>query len=87
MICNNTSNGILNTLQFVLIETGQTSKQRVTIVQTTTNQGFCSKNCHFGSKILSYSTKVTHLKKARFVSHLDMFSEGINLHRTTHLDF
>ena len=39
MICNNMSQGVLNTLQFVLIETGQTSEQRVTIVQTTTNHG------------------------------------------------
>ena len=35
MIYNNASKGVLNTLQFVLIETGQTSEQRVTIVQTT----------------------------------------------------
>ena len=35
MICDNTSKGILSTLQFVLIDTGQTSKQRITIVQTT----------------------------------------------------
>ena len=32
MICNNTSKGVLNTLEFVLVETGQTSEQRVTIV-------------------------------------------------------
>ena len=78
MICNNTSKGILNTLQFVLIETRQTSKQRVTVVQMTTNQGICSKDCHFWSNILSYSTKVTHLKKAHFasLSPLDMFREG-----------
>ena len=65
MICNNTSQGVLNTLQFVLIETGQTSEQRVTIVQTTTNQGICSKDCHFRSEILSNSTEVTHLKGSR----------------------
>ena len=76
MICNNTSKGILNTLPFVLIETGQTSKQKVTVVQMTTNQGICSNDCHFCSKILSYSTKVTHLKKARFASPFDMFREG-----------
>ena len=66
MICINTSKGVLNTLQFVLIETGQTSEQRVTIVQTTTNQGICSKDCHFRSEILSNSTEVAHLKEARF---------------------
>ena len=68
MICNNTSKGVLNTLQFVLIETGQISEQRVTIVQTTTNQGICSKDSNFRSEILSNSTEVTHLKEARFAS-------------------
>ena len=47
MICNNTSKGVLNTLQLVLIETGQTSEQRVTIVQTTTNQGICSNDLDY----------------------------------------
>ena len=75
MICNNTSKGVLNTLQFVLIETGQSAEQRVTIVQTTTNQGICSKDCHFRSEILSNSTEVTHLKEARFASPLDMLRE------------
>ena len=37
--------------------------QRVTVIETTTNQSICSNDCHFWSKILSYSTKVTHLKK------------------------
>ena len=64
MICDNLSKGILDTLQFVLIETLQDSKQRVTVVQTTTNQGICSKNSQFRSKILFYSLKVTHLEKA-----------------------
>ena len=71
MICDSTSKGILNTLQFVLIETCQTSKQRVTIVKTTTNQSISSKDCHFRIKILSYSMKVTHLEKACFGSLLE----------------
>ena len=75
MICNNTSKGVLNTLQFVLIETGQTSEQRVTIVQATTDQGICSKDCNIRSKMLSNSTEVAHLKKARFASPLDMLGE------------
>ena len=74
MICHNTSKGVLNTLHFVLIETRQTSEQRVTIVQTTTNQGIC-KDCHFRSEILSNSTEVMHLKEARFASPLDMLRE------------
>ena len=75
MICNNTSKGVLNTLQFVLIETGQTSEQRVTIVQMTTNQGICSKDCHFRSEILSNSTEVTHLKELYLVlcTWIDLF--------------
>ena len=71
MICNNTSKGILNTLQFVKNETRQTPKQRVTVVQTNTNQGICSSDCHFQSEILSYSTKVMRLEKARFASPLE----------------
>ena len=47
MICNNMSKDILNTLQFVQIEIWQTPKQRVTVVQTATNQGICCKDCHF----------------------------------------
>ena len=88
MICDNTSKGIPSTLQFVLIETWQTSKQRVTKVQTTTNQGICSKDCHLGSKILSYSTKVRYLEKVCFVSLLDLFREGkccIKPHTVNHI--
>ena len=73
MICDNMSKGILNTLQFVLIETCETSKQTVTIVQTTTNEGIYNKDYHIIRKILSYAVKVMHLEKAHFASLLDMF--------------
>ena len=50
-------------------------QNRVTVVQTTTNQGICSKDNHFLSKILSNSTKVIHHEEAGFTSILNMFWE------------
>ena len=49
MICNNTSKGVLNTLQFVLIETGQTSEQRVTMSPL----GFEPSLAHFDRQLVT----------------------------------
>ena len=67
MICNNMYNSILNTLQLVQIKTSQFSEQRVTMIQTTTNQGICSKNGYFMKNSLQFnSMEVIYLEETDF---------------------
>ena len=37
-VCDNSSKCVLNTPQFVLVETGQTSEERVEVIKVTTHQ-------------------------------------------------
>ena len=43
--CGNSYKCVLDTLQFVRVESGQTSDQKIAIVNTPTQQGFSHKAC------------------------------------------
>ena len=52
---------VLNTMQFVLVETAQTSEKSVVVVQMTTHQGIFREDSSLVHQILSYLPEIPHL--------------------------
>ena len=62
-IGNNSSKTVLNTQEPAKIKSKETSKQGITVVKTTSNQGVCSQKSSFTCEILSESLKIPDLNK------------------------
>ena len=63
-VFDNPNKCVLNTLQFVYIETGQTPADRVAVIKTTTHQGISHQDGSLICQILSNPPEITHLIEA-----------------------
>ena len=67
---------VLNTLQFVHVETRQTSEKRDAVVQTTTHQDICHQDSSLIRQIQSGPPEIMHLNEASLTNIVDMISKG-----------
>ena len=75
-VCDNPSKCVLNTLQFVHVETGQTPEERVAVIKATVQQGISCKNGSLISQVLSNPPEITTLNAACLTNFVDMIRKG-----------
>ena len=63
-------------MQFVHVETGQTSEKRVAVVQMTAHQGMCPQDSSFIRQVHSDPPEITHLNEASLTNIADIISKG-----------
>ena len=75
-LCDNPGKCVLNKLQFVHVETGQTPEERVGVIKATTPPGISHQDSSLISQILSNPIEITHLNKACLTNIVNMISKG-----------
>ena len=75
-VCDNPSKCVLNTLQFVHVETGQTPEERVAVINVTTHQGISRQDSSLISQVLSNPPEITNLNEACLTNIEEMISKG-----------
>ena len=82
-VCDNPSNCVLNTLQFVRVETGQTPEERVAVIKETTHQGISCQDSSLISQVLeSFDAHIYYpLRYTSLISVCDVISQGFNCTR------
>ena len=66
----------MNTLQFMHVETGQTSEKRIVVVQMTAHQGICQQDSSLIHQVLSDPPEITHLNEAGLTNIVDIITKG-----------
>ena len=74
-VSDNPSKPVLNTLQFVHVETGQIPEERVAVIKVITNQGISRQDSRFICQILSNLPEITHLNETCLTNTSDMISK------------
>ena len=75
-VCDNPSKCVLNTLEFAHVETGQTPKERISLMKVTAYQSISCKNGSIISQVLSNSLEIMNLNEACLTNFADMIRKA-----------
>ena len=77
-VCDNPSKCLLNTLQFVHVETGQIPEERVAVIKASTHQGISCQDISLISQLLSNPPEIRNLNETCLANIADMAQQRKN---------